>query len=101
MNKYSRNSAYDQEIYQKLLGRNNHLAILGIVLHRVVVKSIMIEIIQGEVRATISRTEMTLGTKVKVCSWIWVTAWKRLTIKPTKRPTHTDGSEIISTVVIP
>jgi len=56
--------------------------------------------IQGNIRESISRTAITLGTKVKVCSWIWVTAWNKLMVNPTKSPTPTIGIEIISRVVI-
>src|SRR3954469_15150596 len=33
-----------------------------------------------------------LGMKESVCSWICVTAWKTLTIRPTERPTSSSGS---------
>src|SRR3954451_104500 len=32
------------------------------------------------------------GMKESVCSWICVTAWKTLTIRPTERPTSSSGS---------
>ena len=73
---------------------------LGIVLQRVVVKSTIIEMIQGEVKAMTSSTETTLGTKVSVCSWICVTAWNKLIKKPTSRPTPTAGMEIRIVILI-
>ena len=73
----------------------------GIAFHKVVVKSTIMEMIQGEVNATIKRTATTLGTKVRVCSWICVTAWNKLIIKPTKSPTPTIGKETIKIVVTP
>ena len=74
---------------------------LGMALQRVTVKSTIMEMTQGEVKAITSITEITLGTKVKVCSWICVTAWKRLMMNPTSRPTPTLGMETKRTVIIP
>ena len=33
------------------------------------------------------------GTKVSVCSWMEVTVWKILTIRPTHKDTNNSGAE--------
>src|ERR1019366_340934 len=37
-----------------------------------------------------------LGISVRLCSWIWVTAWKMLMTRPITRPTSSSGPAIFS-----
>src|ERR1035441_9229438 len=41
-----------------------------------------------------------LGMKERLCSWIWVTAWKMLTTSPITSPTSRIGPAILSARVI-
>src|SRR5438309_4216904 len=36
----------------------------------------------------------------RLCSWIWVTAWNRLTTRPMTRPTSSTGPAILSASVM-
>src|SRR5579875_1386156 len=59
-----------------------------------------LSIIHGP-RITISTASPTLfGMKESDCSWIWVTAWKRLTARPITRPTSRIGPATSNASVI-
>ena len=45
-------------------------------------------------------TNTSLGTKLSVCSWIWVTDWKMETIKPTPSAMSSIGAESMRAVMI-
>ncbi|MNR67594.1 hypothetical protein D3C85_1916850 [compost metagenome] len=45
--------------------------------------------------------EMILGTKTRVCSWIWVSAWNSAMTTPTTRPTIIIGADTMISVQMP
>jgi hypothetical protein len=61
------------------------------------VNSRMEVMIQGPKRTTARRIAAIFGTKVSVCSWIDVVAWRIETISPTPNPTMSIGAAMVRT----
>jgi hypothetical protein len=66
--------------------------------NRFTVNPVIICNIQGKNKTIARKTAIILGTKVKVISLIWVTAWKILTISPTTRLNRSIGADISNVV---
>ena len=47
----------------------------------------------GPSKIITEKTAIILGTALKVCSWIEVTAWNKLTVKPTNNAVSSNGSD--------
>jgi len=59
------------------------------------VKLVMRSIIQGRRRRTIAKTATIRGAKVSVMSWIEVTTWKMLMVRPTAKAAASNGPAIM------
>src|SRR4030043_1435546 len=70
-----------------------HFIYIGIFSNMFVVKVIKTLDIHGKKMNRQRNTAIIFGTNVKVNSWIWVTAWKRLIISPTSMLTKSAGPE--------
>src|SRR5579863_170073 len=56
--------------------------------------------INGSVKISVTKIARIFGTKISVCSWIWVSAWNSDTTTPTTSPTTISGEDTTTMVQI-
>ena len=56
-------------------------------------KSVIMVIIHGPASTRVMKVAISLGTKDRVCSLIWVAAWKMEMIRPVARAAMNRGAE--------
>src|SRR6185312_2461081 len=54
----------------------------------------------GSANISVTKIARILGTKTRVCSWIWVSAWNSDTTTPTTRPATIKGDDTTTIVQI-
>src|SRR3954447_16495900 len=54
----------------------------------------------GSASSSVTKIASIFGTKISVCSWIWVSAWISDTATPTRRPTIISGDDTTTMVQI-
>src|SRR5437899_5220782 len=54
----------------------------------------------GKASNNVTKIARIFGTKISVCSWIWVSAWNSDTTTPTTRPTTISGDDTTTMVQI-
>src|SRR5213596_3567009 len=54
----------------------------------------------GNVNNSVTKIARIFGTKISVCSWIWVSAWNSETTTPTTRPITIKGDDTTTMVQI-
>lgn len=68
---------------------------LAKLVHRSVIKVTILLSIQCPKSISPKNTQITFGTKVKVCSWIEVAVWNMLTIRPMHSEINSTGAEVL------
>ena len=68
--------------------------------HNSVMYSVRTVSIHGPKNISAANTPTIFGMKVSVCSWIDVTVWKILIIRPIRRDTSNNGNDVINRVYI-
>src|SRR5882757_7777762 len=54
----------------------------------------------GSASSKVTKIASIFGTNIRVCSWIWVSAWNSDTTTPTTRPTTISGDDTTTMVQI-